>query len=135
MGDGIGGSTHATQTGGQCQGMLQAASKALASSLGKRLIGALHDTLRADVNPGTSGHLAIHCQAHGFQATKFVPCPPVGNEVGIGDESPRCAWVGMDDAHGLTGLYKERLVIFETPQRAQIASKHSQLRAALPEPP
>ncbi len=35
----------------------------LAPGLGEGLIGALNDALRADIDPGPGGHLAVHGQA------------------------------------------------------------------------
>ena len=40
--------------------------KCLRAERGEGLVGALHDSLAADVDPRAGGHLAVHGEAHAF---------------------------------------------------------------------
>src|SRR5258708_6472460 len=54
---------HTAHAAGDDQLPLQAAAKMLAARLGEGLVGALHNPLASDVDPGTSRHLAVHHQS------------------------------------------------------------------------
>ncbi len=88
----------------------------LASRGGERLVGALKDPLRADVDPGAGGHLAVHHQALALQIPKMIPRGPAAHQVGVGDEHSGRIAVRTEDADGLAALYQERLVCFQIPQ-------------------
>ena len=78
---------------------------------------ALHDALRADVDPRAGGHLAVHHQAQRFQPAEFVPVGPAPHQVGIGDQHARRLVVRAKHAHRLARLDQQRLVVFEPAQR------------------
>ncbi len=61
----------------------------LTNGLGKGLVGALHDALGTDVDPGSGRHLAEHHQAFLVQLEKVIPVGPVTHQVGVGDQHPR----------------------------------------------
>ena len=77
------------------------------------LVGALHDALTADVNPGTGRHLPVHHQTLAVQFIKMLPVRPLGNQVGIGDQNARGVHVGTKDANRFAGLNQQGLVFFE----------------------
>ena len=85
--------------------------------LDEGLVGALHDALGADVDPGPGGHLAVHHEALAVELVEVIPGRPVRHEVGIGDQHAGRVRVGAEDAHRLAGLHQQRLVGFEPPQR------------------
>ena len=55
----------------------------------ERLEGALQDALRADVDPTTRRHLAIHHQAFAIELVEVLPGGPFAHQVGVGDENTR----------------------------------------------
>ena len=99
------------------------------------LVGALHDALAADVDPGAGGHLAVHHQALGIELVEMLPGRPVRHQVGVGEQHARRVLVGLEHADRLAGLDQQRLVVVQPLQLSTIRSKHSQLRAARPMPP
>src|SRR5438093_11783966 len=82
------------------------------------LVSSLQDSLRADVDPGAGGHLTVHRQAEGVEATELVPGGPVGNEIGIGDQYARRVFVRLEDPHRFSRLHKQRLVVLQAFQRS-----------------
>ena len=80
---------------------------------GERLVGALDDALRADVNPRAGGHLAVHDEAELLQLVELLPVGPVADEVGVADEHARRVVVGAEDADRLARLHQQRLVVVE----------------------
>ncbi len=112
------------------------AAVVLAAGLDEGLVGALHDALAADVDPGAGGHLAVHHQALAVELVEVLPGRPVRHQVGVGDQHARRVGVGAEDADRLARLDQQRLVVARASRSAaRIASKQSQLRAALPMPP
>ena len=89
----------------------------LAADLDEGLVGALHDALAADIDPGAGGHLAVHHQALAIELVEMVPGRPVRHEVGVGDQHARRVGVGAEDADRLAGLDEQRLVALEPAQR------------------
>src|SRR5690606_28508171 len=79
------GTAHAAEPGGDDPAPLQAAAVVLAPHLDEGLVGALHDALRADVDPRAGSHLSVHRQALAIELVEVLPGRPVRNEVGIGD--------------------------------------------------
>ena len=47
----------------------------------ERLEGALQDSLRSDVDPGSGRHLAVHGEAKVLQAAELLPRGPIADEV------------------------------------------------------
>src|SRR5256884_4449612 len=111
-------STHAPQTRGQGDRARQRIAEALARDGGERLIGPLQDALGPDVDPRARGHLAIHRQPEGFEATELGPGRPLGDQHRVGDQNARGPLVGVEDANRLAGLHEQRLVALQPPQLA-----------------
>ena len=83
-----------------------------ASGCGESFERALHNSLTAYVNPGTSGHLSVHRQAKPFEAIELCVIVPLTNEIRVGDENARRFIVRLEFAHRLPGLNEKRLVVF-----------------------
>ena len=112
------------------------AAVVLAAGLDEGLVGALHDALGADVDPRAGGHLAVHHQALAVELVEVLPRRPLRHEVRVGDQHARRIGVRAEHADRLARLDQQRLVVVRARcSAARIASKHSQLRAALPMPP
>ena len=112
------------------------AAVVLASELDEGLVGALHDALRADVDPRAGGHLAVHHQALAIELVEVLPGRPLA--------APGSNWRSARAAHR-RGCGTRRPACPTAPAASRrrraarsastIASKHGQLRAALPMPP
>ena len=84
------GAPHATQTGGDGDGVFQRAVEVFLRRAEESFVGALEDALGADVDPGARGHLSVHHQPCAIEAVELLPIGPVGNEIGVGDEDAWC---------------------------------------------
>ena len=82
----------------------------LARAFGVGFVGSLQDSLRADVDPRTCGHLSEHHQALGGEFVELRLRGPVWNQIGVGDEHARRVLVSAHDADGLAALHQQRLV-------------------------
>ena len=112
------GPAHAAQAGGERRsGPAEVAAEMPAGTGGERLVGALQDALRADVNPAAGRHLAEHRQAHRFQPAKFFPRRPLRHQQAVGDQHARGQFVRADDADRLARLHQQRFVVVELAQR------------------
>ena len=69
---------------------------------GKGLKRALHDALRADVDPTARGHLAIHYQAAAFELMKVIPVGPGSDQIGIRNQHARRIFVRAKHADRLS---------------------------------
>ena len=107
---------HAAQSRRQDPFAGEIAAEVASAHLGEGLVGALHDSLAADVNPGTSRHLAIHGEAEPVELVEMLPGRPVRHQIRIGDEYARCIGVGLEHAHRLAGLNQQGLL---KPERLQ----------------
>src|SRR5438477_585004 len=92
-------------------------AEVLARELGKGLVRALHDALRADVRPRAGRHLAVHDEALGLELAELLPIRPLGHEVRVRDEDARRALVRLEDGDGLPALHEHRLVVLEAAER------------------
>ena len=110
---------HAPGSGGDGERAGERAAEPFAGDLGEALVGALEDALRADVDPRSGGHLAVHREALVFETPELVPVRPVGHEVGVGDQHPWRPLVRAHDADRLARLDEHRLVALERGERAQ----------------
>ncbi len=108
---------HAAQTSRDSDRALEAATEVLVCRARERLVGALQDALRANVDPASGGHLAVHHQARFVQTVKFLPGGPVGHQIGIGENHARGELVRPQHGHRLAGLNQQGLVVFQTVQR------------------
>ncbi len=114
---------HAAQAGGEQPAALQVAAIMLAAHLGEGLVGALHDALGADIDPGAGGHLAIHGQALPIELAEMLPGRPTRHQIRIGDQHARRVLVGSEDADGLARLNQQGLIVFQRLQRSDDAIK------------
>ncbi len=89
------------------------AAEVLPGALGEGLVGALQDSLGADVDPAAGGHLAVHGEAQRVEPAEFVPGGPAGHQVGVGDQDPGRLLVGPEDAHRLAALDQQGLVVVQ----------------------
>ena len=48
---------------------------------GERFECTLHDSLTADINPRTGGHLAVHRQTEAFEAIELGVVVPIADEI------------------------------------------------------
>ncbi len=78
---------------------------------------AFHNSLRADVDPGTGGHLAVHHESGALQFVELLPVRPMADEIGIRDEHARRVIVRLEYANRLAGLHQQRLVVVKLLQR------------------
>ncbi len=92
---------HAAQTRGQNPAARQIAAIMLAAHLDESLVGALHDALAADIDPGAGRHLAVHHQALAIELVEMLPRGPVRHDVGVGDQHTRRVLVGAEHADRL----------------------------------
>ena len=89
------------------------------ADFGERLVGALQDALRADVDPAAGRHLAVHRQAAVLEIAEDVPGRPGGHQQGVGDDHARRPRMRAEDGDRLAGLHDQRLVVLEAAQRAR----------------
>jgi len=73
------------QAGSQHDAAAQRPAELLARELRERLIRALQDSLRADVDPRAGRHLTVHRQALPLQLAERVPVGPLAHQVRIRD--------------------------------------------------
>ncbi|MCG3119354.1 MAG: hypothetical protein ALAOOOJD_01746 [bacterium] len=85
---------------------------------GKRLVGALQNALRADINPTAGGHLAVHDEAAIFQLAEIRSIRPRRHQQRVGDQYTRSIGVRAKYSNRLAGLYEQGLVIFQLAQTA-----------------
>ncbi len=112
---------HAAEAAGENPFAGQAAAEMLAADFDKGLVGALHDALAADVDPGAGGHLPIHHQAEAIERGEMLPRGPVRHEVAVGDEHAGGIGMGAEDAGRLAGLHKQGFVGVQGGERADDA--------------
>ena len=109
---------HAAEAGRQDELAGQVGAVVLLPRGGERLVGALQDALRADVDPRAGGHLPVHGEPQRVQPAELVPVGPVADQVGVGDEHARRHVVGLEHADGLAALHEQGLVVLEAAQGA-----------------
>ena len=120
---------HAAEAAGQDPAAGEIAAKVLAAGLDEGLVGALHDALGADVDPGPGGHLAVHHQALAIELVEVLPGRPVRHQVGVGDQHPRRVRVGPEHADRLARLDQQRLVVAERAQASRRCGRSRPSRA------
>ena len=107
----------------------------LAAHFCKGFVGALYDPLAADIDPRAGRHLPEHHEAFAVQFAKVFPGRPCRYEVGVGDQHTRGVFVCAKHADRFAGLHEQVSSLSSSFNLATMASKQSQLRAALPMPP
>src|ERR1019366_4945712 len=98
------GSAHAAHAAADDEFSGKRAAKMFARGGGESFVGALQNSLRADVNPTSGGHLAVHHQAGAVEFVEIFPIIPVTDEIGIRDEDARSILVRAKNSDGLAGL-------------------------------
>src|SRR5690349_16486943 len=111
------GAAHAAESRGDDQPSRQRAAEMAAGERRERLVGALYDSLAADVDPAARGHLAVHRQAAVLELAEIVPRRPGRDEHGVDDEDARRAGVRRKNTYRLARLDEQRLVVLERRQR------------------
>ena len=104
---------HAAASSSHVERPLQCSAKVLPRALRKRLIGALQNSLRANVDPASRSHLPVHHQPARAQIIEVFLRRPVRHQVGIGDHHPRRIGVRANNANWLAALHQQRLVRFQ----------------------
>src|SRR3954454_22795048 len=84
----------------------------------KSLIGPLHDSLRADVYPRASRHLAVHHQAFLFELAEVFPRRPASHEVAVRDQHARRTGMRTKNADWFSALHEQRFIVA---QRLELA--------------
>ena len=125
------GAAHAAQPRGDDQPPGERPAEPLAGHRGERLVGALEDPLRSDVDPGPRRHLPVHHQAHRIQPAKLVPRRPE-RAPGWSSRSGRAAppRASRSTATGLPDCTSSVSSAARRRSSATIASRHAWLRAA-----
>ena len=101
---------HATQAGSQHPAPRQVAAEMLATGFHKGLVSALHDALRADVNPAARRHLAVHHQPRAIEFVEVLPSRPLRHQVGVGNQHAGCIGVGAEHAHRFAALHQQGFI-------------------------
>ena len=109
---------HAAEARGEDPPAGEVAAVVLAAHFDERLVGALHDSLAADVDPRARRHLAEHHEALAIELVEVLPVRPARHEVRVGEQHARGIRVGAEHSDGLAGLDEERLVLLQRAQRA-----------------
>ena len=104
---------HAAEARGEDPAPGEAAAEVLPAGLDEGLVGALHDALGADVDPGAGRHLAVHHQALAVELVEVLPGRPLRHQVRVGDQHARRVDVGAEHADRLARLDEQRLVVAE----------------------
>ena len=81
--------THAAQTGGENPLAGEVALVVRAAGFHEGFVRALHNALRADVDPRTGRHLAVHHQAECVEFVEVIPRGPVRHEIRVGNQHAR----------------------------------------------
>ena len=89
----------------------------LVSHRSKRFEGSLYDALRADVNPTTRSHLAVHHQAFALEFMKVIPVGPGAHQIGIRDQDTRRIFMCAKDSNRFSRLHQQRLIVLQLMQR------------------
>src|SRR5205814_5631735 len=87
----------------------------------ERLVRALQDPLRADVDPRPGGHLPVHSQTGILEPTEFVPRRPARDDQRVRDEHARRPFMRAEDAHWFAGLDQQGFVALQARERLEDA--------------
>ena len=120
---------HAAEAGGEDPFAREAAAVVAPQQLGEGLVGALHDALRADIDPRARRHLAVHHQALAIELVEMVERRPVRHQVRVGDQHARRVGMGAKHADRLARLHAQRLVRLQGAQGRDDAVVSSPSRA------
>ena len=109
---------HAAQSRRHHQPTLQRTTEVPCRHRSECLVGALHDALRPDVDPGAGRHLAVHRESGALEPAELIPIGPATHEVPVGDQHAWCVLVRAEHRHRLAALHQQRLVVGQRLQRA-----------------
>ena len=76
----------------------------------------LDNSLRADINPRTRGHLPVHHQPRALEFVELLPVRPMPHKVRIRNQHSRRVIVRLEHANWLSRLHQQRLIILQLPQ-------------------
>ena len=107
---------HAAQSRRQNPAAREIAPVMLLAQFNERFVGALHDPLATDVDPGTRRHLTEHHQTFLVEFAKMLPVCAGRHKIRICNENPGCIGVRAKHARRLAGLNQQRLFVFELAQ-------------------
>ena len=115
--------THAAQSCGQHPTSGEVSLVMLTTGFHEGLVGALHDALRANVDPAAGGHLSVHHQPGAVQLIEVRPGRPFGHQIRVGNQHTGCLGVGAKHANRLAALDQQGLVFLKLAQAVQDAVK------------
>src|SRR3989454_7929541 len=98
------GSTHPAEPRGENKASGERSPEVLLRAGPKRLVGALEDPLRPDVDPRARRHLTVHREPHRFVLPEILPVAPRRDEHGVDDQDARRVGGRREDADGLPRL-------------------------------
>ena len=104
---------HPPEPAGQRDRAGERAAEALGGTLRERLVGALQDPLRPDVDPRTGGHLPVHREPGVLQLAEGVPVRPLRDQHRVHDQHPWRHLVRAEHRHRLPRLHEQGLVVGE----------------------
>ena len=107
---------HAAEAPGEDPPARERAAVVTPPDLREGLVGALHDALRADVDPGPRGHLAVHHEPGAIELVEMVPGRVGRDQVRVGDEDAGRVRMGAEHAHRLARLHQQGFVALELAQ-------------------
>ena len=108
---------HAAETSGQNPFAFPVTAEVTPAHFGEGLVRALHDALRADIDPRPGRHLAVHHEALAIEFVKVSPRRPFRHEVGVRKQYARRVGVRLEHTDRFTRLHEQCFVLFETAQR------------------
>ena len=108
---------HPAKTSGEYPFARKIAAIMLPPHFDESFVSALNNPLRADVDPRSRRHLAVHHQPRLIEFMEMIPCRPRGHEVRIGDQDARRILMRLKHADGLARLNEQCLIILKPAQR------------------
>ena len=110
--------THAAESAGDNKFSFERSAEMLAAGCRKRFECSLHDSLAADVNPRTGGHLAVHGESQPLEPIELRVVGPLSDQIGIRDQDARRFIVGPEFPDRLSRLDEQCLVVLQLTQRS-----------------
>ena len=109
--------THAAEPRRDNEAARERAAEVALRDRAERLVRALHDPLRTDVDPGAGSHLPVHHQPLALELAEVLPGGPAPDEIGVRDEHARGTGVRAEHRNRFSALHEQRLVILQRAQR------------------
>ena len=111
------GAAHSAEPAAQHDAPLERSPEMALRHGAERLVRALQNSLRPDVNPRARGHLAVHDEALSLELAEHLPCRPATDQVRVGDQDAGRFGMRREHTHRLSRLHQQRLVVLERRQR------------------